>query len=83
MKRYESWGDRARRVIVQVLSDNPDLSGPELKKKLSQAYPFGEREYHPYKVWLREVGRALTQRAIGRQNVAARTQVIREQGELL
>ncbi len=31
------------------------LSHPDIKKLISAAYPFGERKYWPYKVWLDEV----------------------------
>jgi len=30
-----------------------------LYKKISEAYPFGERKYHPYKIWLDEVHKAI------------------------
>ena len=30
---------------------------PERRKALREAYPAGERKYHPYKVWLDEIAR--------------------------
>ena len=49
------WRKRAREVIYGVVeevgTDDLDL----LEKKIRAAYPFGERKYWPYKVWLSEV----------------------------
>lgn len=54
------WGDRAARVIRQVLDSLPVGASPaERRKAVSAAYPFGERAMHPYKAWLREVRKAL------------------------
>ena len=49
------WRAVAIDVIDEVVSDNPGLAEKELRKKISEAYPFGERKYWPYKVWLSEV----------------------------
>lgn len=51
-----SWRYRARVVIERVLDQLPaGTSEAEAKKAISDAYPFGERAMHPYKVWLSEV----------------------------
>jgi hypothetical protein len=34
-------------------------SDAEVKKALFDAYPFGERKYHPYKIWLDEIARQM------------------------
>ncbi len=49
------WRKHANQVIARVVADNPGLSEMELRKKLSAAYPFGERKYHPYQIWLSAV----------------------------
>jgi len=49
------WRKAANQVIAKVVADNPDLPEQELRKKLSEAYPFGPRQYHPYKIWLSAV----------------------------
>lgn len=49
------WRAIADKVIARVVSDNPGLSEDELRKKMSDAYPFGMRKYHPYKIWLTAV----------------------------
>ncbi len=58
---------RARAIILQVIEDN--VLGPvqtlpkgdilELRSKLRDAYPWGERRHWPYKVWCEEVRSAL------------------------
>ncbi len=56
MSRTEpgSWQDRARRTIEQVDAALPkDASLEERKRALFEAYPFGERRYTPYKMWLK------------------------------
>jgi hypothetical protein len=56
-----SWRDTARPIIAKVIEEyNPDVDYKSLKVKLREAYPFGERKYHPYKVWLDEIKRQLT-----------------------
>lgn len=49
------WREIANQVIAKVVADNPGLPEQELRKKLSEAYPFGQRQYHPYKIWLSAV----------------------------
>jgi len=49
------WRDASDEVIMAVIRENPDLNGKELRKKISKAYPFGERAMWPYKVWLSAV----------------------------
>jgi len=51
------WRNIANRVIAKTVKDNPGLPEQELRKKLSEAYPFGERRYHPYKIWLSEINK--------------------------
>lgn len=54
-----TWREAARRTIHRVAAeakrDNPAITEPELRKMISDAYPFGPRQYHPYKMWLSEV----------------------------
>lgn len=47
-----SWTDSAREVIAQVhASLPPDATYEQRKKALHDAYPFGPRQYFPYKCW--------------------------------
>lgn len=49
------WRARAAPIIAKVLTDFPNE--PERSKALREAYPFGPRQYHPYKIWLDEIKR--------------------------
>lgn len=53
------WREKSAKIIYKVLEDNPYISIKELRKKISKAYPFGERKYHPYKIWLDEVRKVI------------------------
>ena len=49
------WKDRARATIERVALSIPD--GATLKERtaaIDAAYPFGEREYWPYRAWCKE-----------------------------
>lgn len=50
------WRTKSRSVITAALKDGRDkgLEGKALEKHVSEAYPFGERAMHPYKIWLNE-----------------------------
>ena len=54
-----TWRDKAATVISDVIRQNPGMEQKELRKLISAAYPFGERKYHPYKIWCDEVNRQL------------------------
>jgi hypothetical protein len=49
-----TWRDIAKPIISEVLALHPK-QGPEQRKALVEAYPFGQRQYHPYKVWCDEI----------------------------
>lgn len=51
----KSWRDTARPIIAKVLEENTGKDEAVIKKALYDAYPFGKRQYHPYKVWLDEI----------------------------
>ena len=52
-----SWRDSARPKVAAVLRATEGQSEAEIKKALFDAYPFGERRYTPYKIWLDEIRR--------------------------
>ncbi len=52
-----SWRDAARPIIARVIAANPGADPATLRKAMHDAYPFGERRYHPYKIWLDEIAR--------------------------
>lgn len=50
-----SWAGEARRVIYEAVKDIPEETPlKERKAVVDAAYPFGERKYFPYKMWLKE-----------------------------
>ena len=51
----KSWRDIARPIIADVLQNTNGMDEHTIKKALYDAYPFGERQYHPYKIWLDEI----------------------------
>jgi len=48
------WSNRARAVIVEVAATiPPETPFKERKAIIDAAYPFGLRQYWPYKAWLK------------------------------
>ena len=52
-----TWRDIAAPIIAEVLTKNKNMPDSVIKKALFEAYPFGQRQYHPYKIWLDEIKR--------------------------
>lgn len=50
-----TWREIARPIIAKVLSDNKGKSEKEIRRALRDAYPWGQRSMHPYKVWCDEI----------------------------
>lgn len=65
------WRNAANEVIAKVVAANPGLAEDELRKKLSAAYPFVMRKYHPYKIWLSAVNDHFNPRPKARKPVTA------------
>ena len=63
-----TWREKAAPIIAAGLAKYPE-DNRERKKALRDAYPFGVREYHPYKIWLdeirRQTGRKKTEKHTG------------------
>jgi len=57
-----TWRENAAPVISKVIQANPEADEKTLRKLISAAYPFGQRAYHPYKIWLSEVKKQLAAR---------------------
>lgn len=53
-----NWRRHSRIVIDRVIAENPGVDEATLFKRISKAYPWGERRYHPYKMWRLEVKEA-------------------------
>lgn len=50
-----TWRDIARPIIARVISEVGTEDMKLLRAALREAYPFGERRYHPYRIWCHEV----------------------------
>ena len=59
MKPYSesSWRNHAAPIIEKVLRETKGKPESDIKKALHDAYPFGQRKYHPYKIWCDEIKR--------------------------
>lgn len=66
-KTPSTWRRHARAVIGRVLAGLPaGATDTERRKAVQAAYPFGERQNHPYRCWLAEVKLALDGRSADR-----------------
>lgn len=76
------WRKEAAPVIRKVLMDTQGKPEAEIRKALHDAYPFGQRAYHPYKIWLDEIQRQRGKRhPIGHKRAWENSQK-RQRGEL-
>jgi hypothetical protein len=50
-----NWRDKARPIIAAVIAEIGTGDEKALRKALRAAYPFGPREYHPYRIWCDEI----------------------------
>lgn len=67
-----TWRDDARKRVDEVVASKP----ADLARALFEAYPYGQRRFHPYKVWCEEVARALgkAKKVTARKGTPARRQ---------
>lgn len=49
------WRQKAAPIIAEVIQRVGREDMKALRKALREAYPFGPRAYHPYRVWLDEI----------------------------
>jgi len=57
-----SWRERAHRIIDEVIAANPTVTDEkELRKLISEAYPWYPRANHPYAAWLKAVKETFAQ----------------------
>ena len=55
-----TWREHAAPIIADVIKRVGKSDIKALRKALREAYPYGERKYHPYKVWCDEIKRQLS-----------------------
>jgi hypothetical protein len=51
------WRSKASPIIEKILLDTKGQEEAAIRQALRDAYPFGERSNHPYKIWLDEIRR--------------------------
>lgn len=49
------WRKQAAPIIAAVLADMKGEPDKVIRKALRDAYPFGPRQHHPYKIWCDEI----------------------------
>ena len=49
------WRRASQPIIKRVLEETRGQDEKAIRKALRDAYPFGPKEYHPYKIWLSEI----------------------------
>lgn len=50
-----TWRDKARPIIAAVIEQYGTADEAALRAALREAYPWGPRQYHPYKIWCDEI----------------------------
>jgi len=50
-----TWREHCSPIIRRVISETGTDDIKLLRKKLRDVYPYGEKKYWPYKVWLSEI----------------------------
>ena len=50
-----TWRDLARPIIARVIAEVGTSDRKRLRVALRDAYPWGPREYHPYKIWCNDI----------------------------
>ena len=53
------WATESAKVIRRVIQENPGLVNEDLRRKASEAYPFGERRMFPYKQFMKTMSEML------------------------
>jgi len=65
------WRQHAAPIIARVLEETKGKPDKEIRAALRAAYPFGPRQYHPYRIWCDEIrvqtGRRRAPKPDGRQ----------------
>lgn len=53
------WRDHCRPIIAKVIEEHGTKDMKVLRRALREAYPYGERKNHPYKIWCSEINKQL------------------------
>ena len=55
------WRKHCAPIIRRVLEETRGQDEREIRRALRDAYPYGERRMHPYKIWCSEIKRQRSQ----------------------
>lgn len=58
-KRPLSWREHCAPIIAQVIAEHPDEDVKTIRKALLEAYPYGQKAMHPYRIWCSEIRKQL------------------------
>lgn len=79
----DTWRSAAWRAVAELDRECPaDMPRADYCRKLRDAYPFGPREYWPYKVWLEVQRAAIERRFPGTTTKLARRKPKRTPGQM-
>lgn len=53
------WRNACAPIIARVIAENEGKNENAVRLALRDAYPYGQRKHHPYKIWLDEIARQL------------------------
>lgn len=73
-----SWPDIARPIVARILRETAGQDEAAIKAALFDGYPFGQRNYTPYKIWLDEIRR---QRGLKPTKLDLHRKWLEEQGQ--
>lgn len=59
MLKESHWRTTSKKIIREIIGRIGISDTEKLKLELRNAYPFGERKYYPYKIWMNECHKAL------------------------
>jgi hypothetical protein len=57
---WTTWRDDCRPIIAEVIQRVGTTDPRALRAALLEAYPYGQRSMHPYKIWRDEIRRQLS-----------------------
>jgi hypothetical protein len=55
MNPHATWREKAAPIVAKVIADTRGKPDAEVMQAIRDAYPFGQRAMHPYKIWCDEV----------------------------
>ena len=72
------WREHAASIISKIISEYGTADLKLLRQKLREAYPYGLRQYHPYKIWCDEIKRQL---GLKKSIIQKESELLEQQGQ--